>query len=85
MTSEHLPTAAELIGDPDKYRAIFTEELRTATRTAHEAKIMLRKIDILTREADEIEVYRSNGLPEPSPTPGGRPPMRGRRRRADHT
>lgn len=65
MTSEHLPSAAELLAEPDKYREIYEEQLRSAHLAAHGAKIMLRKIDILTREDDEIRDFQTNGWPEP--------------------
>jgi hypothetical protein len=67
MVNEHLPSAAELIRDPDGYRTFYVEQLAAAQVTANGARIMLRKIDVLTREYEEIEGYRANGFPTPRP------------------
>jgi len=65
MTNEHLPSAAQLLAEPDKYREMYREQLQSAQLAAHGAKIMLKKIEILTREDDEIRDFQANGWPEP--------------------
>jgi hypothetical protein len=67
MSEERLPTAADLIQSPDTYREYYQDQLRQSLVNANGARIMLRKIDSLCREAEELEVYRSNGFPAPRP------------------
>jgi hypothetical protein len=67
MSEERLPTAVDLMQSPDTYRAYYEDQLKQSLINANGARLMLRKIESLCREADEIEVYRSNGFPAPRP------------------
>jgi hypothetical protein len=67
MTEEHLPSAVELIQEADKYRAFYQNQLRAALTSANGARIMLKKIEILTQQDSEIRAFQTNGYPEPKP------------------
>ena len=67
MTEEHLPSAVELIQEADKYREFYQNQLRTALISANGARIMLKKIEILTQQDSEIKGFQANGYPEPRP------------------
>lgn len=67
MTDECLPSAVELSQEADKYRAFYQNQLRAAQISAHGARIMLKKIEILTQQDSEIKGYQANGHPQPKP------------------
>jgi hypothetical protein len=65
MTSEHLPTFAEVATDPERFRTIYTEQLEAALSSAYEARYVLRKVEIAERETMEMDDSRANGAPKP--------------------
>lgn len=67
MTSEHLPTFAEVATDPERFRKIYTEQLEAAQNSAHEARYVLRKVEIAERESMDMDDSRVNGAPKPKP------------------